>query len=214
MRKRTKILIGTGAVIVSIGAGGAWAANLAMNKFLDSMAESAIVSTVQSGSVPKSKEETGTAIDSEKQSSSSEGSENDKKSTVEKAEDKSTQLNPEPVDTRDKEDQSSAYLTTVSKDQMNEIKEDVSLNEKMAVMSILLKRLSVSDIRKLQQLAQGTLTREKKREARTIIHEKVTPEQYDELIAIAKKYGVSQGRSYGEVIKQEERLLNQIDKTP
>jgi len=69
--------------------------------------------------------------------------------------------------------------------------------------SILLKQLSVDDIKLLQQLANGGLSIEDKKIARALILEKLKPEQYDELIQIAKKYGMSQGKSYKEVINEK-----------
>ncbi|MBB6638165.1 hypothetical protein [Cohnella thailandensis] len=86
------------------------------------------------------------------------------------------------------------------------MKEDISFSEKTKVMTVMLKRLSVDDIKTLQQLASGGLSLEKKKEAKAIILEKLSEKEYDELIEIAKKYGLSQGKSYED--SQQEDLTN------
>lgn len=55
-------------------------------------------------------------------------------------------------------------------------------------------------------MAKGGLTTEEKREARSIILGKVSTEQYNELSQIAKKYGVSQGKTHDQIIAEEEQL--------
>ena len=101
---------------------------------------------------------------------------------------------------------SSSYTPEISTDKAEEVKEDISFSEKTKVMTVMLKRLSVDDIKTLQQLASGGLTLEKKKEAKAIILEKLSEKEYDELIEIAKKYGLSQGKSYAD--SQQEDLTN------
>ncbi|THF80831.1 hypothetical protein [Cohnella fermenti] len=98
------------------------------------------------------------------------------------------------------------YSAEISTDKAEQVKEDISFSEKTKVMTVMLKRLSVDDIKTLQQLANGGLTLEKKKEAKALILEKLTEEEYDELIEIAKKYGLSQGKSYD--ASQKEDLKN------
>lgn len=201
MRKKTKVLVWTGAVVVVLGTGGIATTNFLLNKFLDSMSEQVVATAVG-----KSGETDATA-----EASADEGSkEKQADGNVQKAAQETVSSEEKaPAAKKEAAKDPKGYTANLTGEKIKEIKEDVSVSDKMDVMAILLKKLSLSDIRKLQQLAQGGLTREKKREARAIIHDKVTPEQYDELITIAKKYGVSQGRNYEEVIKQEERLLKQ-----
>lgn len=90
-------------------------------------------------------------------------------------------------------------IAHISTDKAKEVQDDVSIKDKANVASIVAQQLSVSDIKRLQELAKGGLTNEEKREARSIILGKVSEEQYNELIGIAKKYGVSQGKTYNEV---------------
>ncbi|WP_127507133.1 hypothetical protein [Paenibacillus humicus] len=201
MRKKTKVLVWTGAVVVVLGTGGIATTNFLLNKFLDSMSEQVVATAVgKSGETDASSEASADEGSKEKQADGN----------VQKAAQETVSSEEEaPAAKKEAAKDPKGYTANLTGEKIKEIKEDVSVSDKMDVMAILLKKLSLSDIRKLQQLAQGGLTREKKREARAIIHDKVTPEQYDELITIAKKYGVSQGRNYEEVIKQEERLLKQ-----
>lgn len=95
------------------------------------------------------------------------------------------------------------YSAQVSTDKAKHIKENVTVGDKANVASIVLGQLSMSDIKRLQELASGGLTIEEKKEARRIILDKVSPEQYNELSEIAKKYGVSQGKTYDQVKQSE-----------
>ncbi|MFP4979271.1 hypothetical protein ACE6ED_27990 [Paenibacillus sp. CN-4] len=103
-----------------------------------------------------------------------------------------------------KKEDAKAYSAQVSTDKAKHIKENVTVGDKANVASIVLGQLSMSDIKRLQELASGGLTVEEKREARKIILDKVSPEQYNELSEIAKKYGVSQGKTYDQVQKEEQ----------
>jgi len=98
---------------------------------------------------------------------------------------------------------SSTYNPEISVEKAEEVKESISFSEKTKVMAVMLKRLSPSDIKTLQQLASGGLTVEKKKEAKELILQKLTEDEYNELIAIAKKYGLSQGKSYEESLKED-----------
>ena len=100
-------------------------------------------------------------------------------------------------------------LAHISTDKAKEVQESVTISDKANVAAIVAKQLSVSDIKRLQELAQGGLTNEEKREARSIILGKVSEEQYNELAQIAKKYGVSQGKTRDQILAEEEQLKAQ-----
>ncbi|MNC10397.1 hypothetical protein D3C75_580380 [compost metagenome] len=101
------------------------------------------------------------------------------------------------------------YTAQVSTDKAKEIQDNVTVGDKADVASIVMSQLSLSDIKRLQELAKGGLTIEEKREARSIILGKVSEEQYNELSQIAKKYGVSQGKTQKEIVAEEEQLKAQ-----
>lgn len=94
------------------------------------------------------------------------------------------------------------YTAEVSLDKAKAIEEEITLKEKTKVTSVLLKSLSPSDMNALRKLASGGLSVAEKREARDLLLERLSEEEYNELIAIAAKYGVSQGRTYREVKKE------------
>ncbi|WP_281885466.1 hypothetical protein [Paenibacillus sp. YYML68] len=93
---------------------------------------------------------------------------------------------------------SSKYEAAVPEDKAIEVKENVTLKEKAKVTSILLSKLSTSEIQMFMKMSSGGLTLEEKQEAKKIILAKLSEEEYNELIAIAAKYGLSQGKKYNE----------------
>ncbi|MEX2415209.1 MAG: hypothetical protein WD424_03620, partial [Paenibacillaceae bacterium] len=95
------------------------------------------------------------------------------------------------------------YTAEISTDQAKDIEENASLGEKAAVASLLMKNLSAADMKLLTSLASGGLSLEEKKEARSLILEKLSEEEYNQLIRIAQKFGISQGKQYDEVIKEE-----------
>lgn len=101
------------------------------------------------------------------------------------------------------------YTAQVSTDKAKQIQESVTVKDKADVASIVMGQLSLSDIKRLQELAKGGLTIDEKREARSIILSKVSEEQYNELSQVAKKYGVSQGKSRDQILAEEEQLKAQ-----
>ncbi|MFD2331461.1 hypothetical protein ACFSR7_19580 [Cohnella sp. GCM10020058] len=117
---------------------------------------------------------------------------------------KSKNDNDAPIETTNNSPQSNSkyeYEPDVSQEKAETVKEDISFSEKTKLMTIMLKRLDASDIKTLSQLASGGLSGEKKVEAKKIILQKLTEEEYDDLIKIAKKYGLSEGKSYEDSIK-------------
>ncbi len=96
-----------------------------------------------------------------------------------------------------------AYKAEVSTERAKEIEENASVSEKAIVASMLMKNLSAADIKHLKNLASGGLNLEEKKAARSLILEKLSETEYNKLIRIAQKFGVSQGKSYSEVMKEE-----------
>lgn len=94
---------------------------------------------------------------------------------------------------------SGGYSPEVSTDKAKEVEENISIKDKAKVVSTLMGSLSASDISALQKLASGGLSVEEKKEARDLLLEKLTEDQYNDLIGIAAKHGLSQGKSYSEV---------------
>lgn len=128
--------------------------------------------------------------------------------TSSNSEENSSTVKSEPTSTPTAEEKNDldGYSAQVSADKAKDIQENVTVKEKADVASIVMGQLSMSDIKRLQELASGGLTIEEKREARSIILDKVSDEQYNELSQIAKKYGVSEGKTKDQVIAEEQVL--------
>lgn len=90
------------------------------------------------------------------------------------------------------------YSPEISTDKAKEVEENITIKDKAKVVSTLMGSLSASDISTLQKLASGGLSVDEKREAKELLLEKLTEDQYNELIAIAAKHGLSQGKTYSE----------------
>lgn len=116
-----------------------------------------------------------------------------------------TTTQPASTPSSEKVTETGGYTAQVSTDKAKQIQENVTVKEKADVASIVIGQLSVSDIKRLQELASGGLTLDEKREARSIILGKVSEAQYNELSQIAKKYGVSQGKTRDQVLIEEEQ---------
>jgi hypothetical protein len=90
----------------------------------------------------------------------------------------------------------------VTKEQAEKVREKLTVTDKASVVKVVLKNLSLTDIKSMQALADGGLTLEEKKSAKRLLLGKLSSEEYDELSALAKKYGLSKGRSYEEAIKE------------
>jgi hypothetical protein len=87
---------------------------------------------------------------------------------------------------------------TVTKEQAKEVQKNLTVSDKATVVSVILKSLNVSDMKKLRDMAKGGLTVEEKREAKELLLAKLSSVDYNELSALAKKYGISRGKTYDE----------------
>lgn len=204
MRKKRwkKILIWTVSIILLLGIGGLFTANYMMDKMIASLASSLeselIEDTLAEAPVETDKPNTGeaptpsnTTEDPQNTPTPNEGATNG-----------SNASNDTPTSTTEPAGDSD-YTAEISTDKAKNVQEKITVSEKAKLASVFLKELSMDDIKALQELAGGGLSLEEKKEARTLILEKLSPEQYDELIQIAKKYGMSQGKSYNEVSKEQ-----------
>ncbi|ETT45167.1 hypothetical protein C162_21558 [Paenibacillus sp. FSL R7-269] len=214
MKRWKKGLIWTLSVVVVLGVGGLFAANYAVDKLMNSMAGGFDVEAGNTPSVPQGQVIEPVVADSDPSaepaasadpassaapaSTPASGNAASTDKPVSAGKPASTPA-PTPVD----------GLAHISTDKAKEVQENVTITDKANVAAIVAKQLSVSDIKRLQELAQGGLTTEEKREARSIILGKVSEEQYNELAQIAKKYGVSQGKTRDQILAEEEKLKAQ-----
>ncbi|GKU77031.1 hypothetical protein [Paenibacillus sp. L3-i20] len=196
-KKWKKILIWTVSIIFVLGVGGLFAANYAMNKLISSLSSSLEISAQEERPV-----ETTVPTPSESPKDIAEGEEVGTEptptSTTEITIKKDNKDNPST-----KQPAPTEYKAEITEDKAKEVQGKITVGEKAQLASVLLKELNADDLKALQSLAGDGLDPEEKKEARALILEKLSPEQYDELILIAKKYGLSQGRSYDEVSKDK-----------
>lgn len=216
-----KILLWTLSIIVVLGVGGLFAANYAVDKLMNSMADgfdlesedqvsggqdqgTAPEETVADDKVEPVASATPAPSTDDKGSSNQSTKDKDNGKTGGGKEASATSEPTETSLTTNRELNTDGYSVNVSPEKAQKIKENVTVKEKADVVTIVLGQLSVSDIKRLQELAKGGLTSEDKYEARSIILGKVSEEQYNELSEIAKKYGVSQGKTRDQVLKEEQ----------
>lgn len=189
-----KILIWTASIVVVLGISGLFAANYAMDRLIASLAnslESELLEEV-TAEVPGTDNigtDTGTDTDTDTETPATASPEGTKP-------EEETDTKEQPTTTPSTGD---GYTAEISTDKAKDVQEKITVGEKAQLATVLLKELSADDIKALQELASGGLSQEEKKKARTLILERLSPEQYDELIQIAKKYGLSQGKSYEEV---------------
>ncbi|BCG60556.1 hypothetical protein [Paenibacillus sp. URB8-2] len=207
-KRWTKILAWALSVIIILGIGGAFAANYAVNKLMNSMAEGLETGTggiaePQVSTAPASPTET--AVPQVTDSTNTKpidtaANANADDNTGTKAVKEQSQPSSSPAA---KSDSLTQYTPQISTEMAKKIQENVSVKDKADVVSIVLGELSMSDIKQLQALAQGGLTIDEKKEARTLVMGKVSEQQYNELVQIAKKYGVSEGKSRSQTLAEE-----------
>jgi hypothetical protein len=97
--------------------------------------------------------------------------------------------------TQEKPKGHSAYISPSKAEQ---VQEEITVKEKAKVARTILAKFSPSDLQYFIQLTQGGVTTDEKKEAKRVFLEKLTEAEYNELIAIAAKYGLSSGRDYHE----------------
>lgn len=209
-----KILLWTLSIIVVLGVGGLFAANYAVDKLMNSMAdgfdlesEDQVNGGQDQGTAPEDTVADGKVEPVASATPAPSTNDDGSKNTEETGKDTiaSTTSEPTKAPLTDKKDTSSdGYTGQVSTDKAKEIQDNVTMKDKADVAAIVLGQLSVSDINRLKDLAKGGLTIDEKREARSIILGKVSEEQYNELSQVAKKYGVSQGKTRDQVLKEEQ----------
>lgn len=93
------------------------------------------------------------------------------------------------------------YQAQVSTEKAKAVQDAITLKEKAAVTSVLLKKLSASDLQLFAKMAGNGLSMEEKKNAKEIILQKLSENEYNQLIGIAAKYGLSQGKSYKDTQK-------------
>lgn len=95
------------------------------------------------------------------------------------------------------------YSAEITPEKVEQVQEEITLKEKAQVSSVLLKKLSPSDISLFVKMSGDGVTLEEKRMAKDIILQKLSEDEYNELIAIAAKLGLSRGKDYQNSLKEK-----------
>lgn len=210
MKTWKKVVIWAASIVVVLGVAGLFAANYAMDKMIaqlsasleDELLEEAITTPTETPSVGEGTPDEPVTADDGAEGSQPETTEQPSGEHSGQSDGNKGNTDGAKGDTTDSES-TDGYTAEISTDKAKDVQEKITVSEKAQLASVFLKQLSVDDIKALQGLASGGLGVDEKKEARSLILEKLTPEQYDELIQIAKKYGMSQGKSYEEVSKEQ-----------
>lgn len=88
------------------------------------------------------------------------------------------------------------YDPSINADKAAKAQEEITVKEKLQITSIFMKRFSAKELDAFMKLASGGLSLEEKIEAKKLVLEKLSEEEYDQLIGIAAKLGLSQGKGY------------------
>lgn len=99
--------------------------------------------------------------------------------------------------------QASSAKPDISVDEASEAGSKVTMMEKIEIGSVLLKHWSADELKSFQSALSGGLTKEEKRELKRKALAQLSEEEYNKLIEIAKKYGMSQGKSYKKSLEEE-----------
>ncbi|MBD2847562.1 hypothetical protein IDH44_20420 [Paenibacillus sp. IB182496] len=226
MKRWKKIMLWSLSILLVLGIGGLFAANYVINRFLESMvADIAVVETAgaqDETTTPGDGAEVGAgedgggvdAADGDADAAGQEGDSGaegagDADGTTGGANGPSsgtggdTPSTDGAADAQPPQEDLDGYAAEISTDKAEHVQNSVTVGDKTKVASIVLSQLSLEDMKRLQELASGGLTIEEKKEARALFLEKLTPEQYDEIIAVAEKHGLSTGKTYEEQASKE-----------
>jgi hypothetical protein len=215
--KWKKLLILTGSILLVVAGLGYWAMNMAVNKVLNAISSDAVTAAMQAAPIPvptgiasaaptpaaastaptdktPTQHSPGTAVSEPAGSTQSMGLPSAATSGTPAA----GASSPERVPSTDQ------YDGTIDSNKAEAAQESISMKDKMLVTSIFMKRFSAKELEAFMKLAGGGLTLEEKKEAKKIVMQKLSEEEYDQLIDIAAKLGLSQGKKYSESRKEFE----------
>lgn len=97
---------------------------------------------------------------------------------------------------------SSKSTGTVSKQKVKHVQESLTKADKAKIITIMTGSVTLSNAEKLLDMAKGGLTVVEKQQAKELLLVTLSPEDYNVLSALAKKYGLSRGKTYDESKKE------------
>lgn len=209
MRKALYISI---FLVITLGVGGYLAFNYSVNHVLRSIvaSPSVVEKDASSDSLPQhleTKSEAGTSTASSntmgaEEPPQAEKTENSNKYADPSKPEQTIQPSTRPDAKEIDAGQKLKYSAEVSPEKAKNVEQSITTKEKTQVMTVLINKLSASELQLFVKMATNGLSVEEKKEAKKIILKKLTEEEYDQLISIAAKYGLSQGKSYKDSVKE------------
>lgn len=220
MKRWKKALIISGAVLVVVAGGTLWAMNKAVDKVLEAVSSDVLAtmnspalgpsetpssnnkpnSTSEANSDPSIRPESQAVRDDSVPTSSPVAKQANPGDSVSPMSDITSTSQPEPSPSL--QPTNTPYNPSIDADKAQKAQEEVTLNEKLQISTIFLKRFSAKELDAFMKLASGGLSLEEKKEAKKLVLEKLTEEEYDQLIGIAAKLGLSEGKNYAESEKE------------
>jgi len=94
------------------------------------------------------------------------------------------------------------YQPEIAGETAKALQDKVTTKEKLAVAGVLMDKFSAGELKEFAALAADGITVADKKAAKDTFLSRLSEEEYNRLIAIAAKYGLSQGKKYDES-KQE-----------
>lgn len=206
MKRWQKVLIITVAVLLIIAGGVFWAMNKAVNKVLEAVSSDVLSSMntpiPQPTDSPVISSSPTTGASSEASIEPTLGNKEVLQQQPTPPESTQTTLgasvssSPEAAITS--QPASTPYDPNISADKAKQAQEDITLKEKLQITSIFMKRFSTKELDAFMKLASGGLSHEEKIEAKKLVLEKLSEEEYNQLIDIAARLGLSEGKKYSE----------------
>lgn len=170
-----------------------------VSKMLDSTDKSEVVSKIDTPMPASTSVSSGvneaTPFDQPKTTTTPIANSNEKDSTNSPSPSQSTSKSNESSDSKVTKE-GYTYQAQVTTEKAKAVQEDITLKEKAEVTSVLLKKLSASDLQLFAKMAGNGVSIEEKKKAKAIILQKLSEDEYNQLIGIAAKYGLSEGKSY------------------
>lgn len=207
MKKWKKILMALFAILLLAAGGAYWAMNKAVDKVLEAVSSDVMAS--MSSPAPQA--------DPKPQVSATTGDESSSVSNAEAIPGAGGTPSPPPASAQATPGASvspakgeelaptlanTPYDPSIDANKAAKAQEEITVREKLQITSIFMKRFSAKELDAFMKLAGGGLTHEEKKEAKKLVLEKLSEEEYNQLIGIAAKLGLSQGKNYEESLKE------------
>lgn len=210
MKRWQKVLIVVAAILLVIAGGAFWAMNKAVDKVLEAVSSNVLSSmnspTPQPADTPGNSTspapEVAPGVSIEPTPGKSEVSQPLPTPLASTEAIPGASVSPAREPDASSQPASTPYDPSIDAEKAQKAQEEITVKDKLQVASIFMKRFSAKELDAFMKLANGGLTHEEKIEAKKQVLEKLNEEEYDQLIAIATKLGLSQGKKYEDSLKE------------